>query len=196
VAGFLGVLRFLLPPIPSTAPHSSSIIRGWYNRPNNARHTKSVSPHPKKQKRKHSRSNFMSCTSFLYDIAVQNKELRAELVKPTFLKHKFPSKRSYTTMLYGSVVGTATAYGLDDRGVGVRVPVVKNFHFSISSRPDLGSIQPPVQWVQGALFSRGGGVKWQGRKVDHSTPTSAEIKKTWTYTSTTPYIFMAYCLIS
>jgi hypothetical protein len=33
-AGFLRVLRFPLPIlIPSTAPHSSSIIRGWYNGP-------------------------------------------------------------------------------------------------------------------------------------------------------------------
>jgi hypothetical protein len=33
-AGFLRVLRFPLPiPIPPTAPHSSSTIRGWYNMP-------------------------------------------------------------------------------------------------------------------------------------------------------------------
>jgi hypothetical protein len=32
--GFLRLLRFPLPIlIPPTAPHSSSIIRGWYNRP-------------------------------------------------------------------------------------------------------------------------------------------------------------------
>jgi hypothetical protein len=31
---------------------------------------------------------------------------------------------------------------------------VKNVHFSISSRPALGSTQPPIQWVPGAL-SRG-----------------------------------------
>jgi hypothetical protein len=40
--GFLRVLRFPLPIIP-TAPYSSSIIRGWYKRP-----VDSVSPHPKK----------------------------------------------------------------------------------------------------------------------------------------------------
>jgi hypothetical protein len=37
---------------------------------------------------------------------------------------------------------------------------VKNFHFSISSRPALGSTQPPIQWVPGAL-SRG----YSGRGV-------------------------------
>jgi hypothetical protein len=39
-AGFLRVLRFPLPfLIPPTALHSSSIIRGWYNRPNSGRRT-------------------------------------------------------------------------------------------------------------------------------------------------------------
>jgi hypothetical protein len=31
---------------------------------------------------------------------------------------------------------------------------VKNFHFSMLSRPALGSTQPPIHWVPGAL-SRG-----------------------------------------
>jgi hypothetical protein len=35
------------------------------------------------------------------------------------------------------------------------------------------------------------GVKRSGREADHSTPTSAEVKKTWVYTSTPPYAFMA-----
>jgi hypothetical protein len=30
-----------------------------------------------------------------------------------------------------------------------------------------------------------------GGKADHSYPTSAEAKKTWIYTSTPPYVFMA-----
>jgi hypothetical protein len=46
---FLRVLRFPLPVlIPPTAPHSSSIIRGWYNMPI----VDSVPPHPKKLKKK------------------------------------------------------------------------------------------------------------------------------------------------
>jgi hypothetical protein len=37
-------------------------------------------------------------------------------------------------MSRGSAVGIATGYGLDDRGVGLPIPVwVKNFHFSIST---------------------------------------------------------------
>jgi hypothetical protein len=46
-AGFLRVLRFSLPiPIPPTAPHSSSIIRGWYNRPASDQRTKWTQSHP------------------------------------------------------------------------------------------------------------------------------------------------------
>jgi hypothetical protein len=61
-----------------------------------------------------------------------------------------------------SSVGIATSYGLDDRGVGVRV---KNFHVSKSSRPALRSTQTPVQWAPRALSP---GVKRPGREVDHS----------------------------
>jgi hypothetical protein len=64
---------------------------------------------------------------------------------------------------------------------------VKNFHFSTLSRPALGPIQPPIQWVPGALSF---GVKWQEYEANHSPPTSAEVKKTLIYTSTTPYVFM------
>jgi hypothetical protein len=46
-AGFLRVLRFPLPIlIPSNAPHLSSIIRGWYNRPVIGRPSKWTQSHP------------------------------------------------------------------------------------------------------------------------------------------------------
>jgi hypothetical protein len=77
----------------------------------------------------------------------------------------------------GSTVGIGTGYGLND-------PSVKNFHFSISSRPALGSTQPPIQWVPGALSP---GARRQGREADQSPPTSAEVKKPWIYTSTFPH---------
>jgi hypothetical protein len=86
-----------------------------------------------------------------------------------------------------SVVGIATGYGLDDRGVGYRVPVESRI-FSASSRPALGPTQPPIQWVPGALSP---GVKRLEREADHSPPASAEVKKIWIYTSTPPYAFMA-----
>jgi hypothetical protein len=64
---------------------------------------------------------------------------------------------------------------------------VKNFLFSTLSRPALGSIQLPIQWVPGAISP---GVKRPGREADHSPPASAEVKKMWTYTSLPPYAFM------
>jgi hypothetical protein len=60
----------------------------------------------------------------------------------------------------------------------------KNFHFSMSSIPVLGSTQPPIQWVLGALSP---GVKRQGCEADNSPPTNAEVKKMWVSTSTPPY---------
>jgi hypothetical protein len=87
-----------------------------------------------------------------------------------------------------SSIGIATGYGLDGHAVGVPSPGEgKNFHLSMSSRPALGPTQP-IHCVPGAL-SRG--VGRQGYEADHSPPTSAKVKKTWVYTSTTPYDFMA-----
>jgi hypothetical protein len=81
-----------------------------------------------------------------------------------------------------SVVGIATGYGLE-----VRVPVGSRI-FPTSSRPALGPIQPPIQWVPRALSP---GVKRQGREAHHSYQTSAEVKNILIYTSTPPYAFMA-----
>jgi hypothetical protein len=51
--GFLRVLRFPLPVlIPLTAPYSSSIIRGWYNRPVSGRSTNWTQSHPTPKKLK------------------------------------------------------------------------------------------------------------------------------------------------
>jgi hypothetical protein len=73
-----------------------------------------------------------------------------------------------------NAVGIATAYGLGDQGVRVWVLVAARIFFA-SSRPVLGPIQPPFQWVLGALSP---GVKRPGREADHLPPTSAEVKKT------------------
>jgi hypothetical protein len=51
---------------------------------------------------------------------------------------------------------------------------------------------PPTQWVPGALSL---GVKRPGREADHSRPSSAEVKNTWSYTSTPQYFIMAWCLV-
>jgi len=45
----------------------------------------------------------------------------------------------------------------------------------------LGSIQSPIQWLPRVVSP---GVKRPGREVDHSPPSSAEFKDTWSCTST------------
>jgi hypothetical protein len=84
--------------------------------------------------------------------------------------------------------GIATGYGLDGRRVGVRVPVEVRFLFSLHVVQTGYGAQPPIQWVPGTLSP---GVKRPGREADHLPPTSAEVKNTWMYTSTPPYVFMA-----
>jgi hypothetical protein len=62
-------------------------------------------------------------------------------------------------------------YGLDGRGsITGRGKI---FHFSTASRPVLGSTQPPIQRVSGALSP---GVKRPGREAYNSLPFSAEVK--------------------
>jgi hypothetical protein len=62
-------------------------------------------------------------------------------------------------------------YGMDGQGLipgkGKIIP------FSSMSRQALGSTQPPIQWVQGALSL---GVKRPGHEDDHSPLFSAEVK--------------------
>jgi hypothetical protein len=55
-----------------------------------------------------------------------------------------------------NVNSIATGYRMDDQWAGVLVLIVKNFHFSISSRWALGTTQPPMQRVTGGgSFPRG-----------------------------------------
>jgi hypothetical protein len=56
----------------------------------------------------------------------------------------------------------------------------------------LGSAQALIQWLQGALAPE---VKRLRRKGDHSSPSSVEVKKAWSYNSTPPYVFMAWYLV-
>jgi hypothetical protein len=78
-----------------------------------------------------------------------------------------------------SVVGIATGSGLDDQSPGR----VENFFFATSSRPALGSTQPPIQWIPGTLSP---GLKRQGGDADHSPRALAEVRKTWVYACTLP----------
>jgi hypothetical protein len=76
--------------------------------------------------------------------------------------------------IYGMQPGESSrysdGYGLDYRGVGVRVPVgSRMFSSPSSSRPAVRTIHP----------SR---VKCPVCEAGNSLPTSAEVKKTWIYT--------------
>jgi hypothetical protein len=56
------------------------------------------------------------------------------------------------------------------------------FLFATASRLALRFTQTPNQWVPGFLPRR----KAPGHEADHSPPSSAEVKNTWSYTSTHP----------
>jgi hypothetical protein len=75
-------------------------------------------------------------------------------------------------------------------GVGVRVLVIQEFLFSVSSRLALGATQLSIQWVYwmrvGAFNLR---VKRSRRKTDHKPPITAEVLKTWIYTLTPIHLF-------
>jgi hypothetical protein len=79
---------------------------------------------------------------------------------------------NFSTNIYicgpGSVVGIATAYGLDGPGIESRW----GRDFPHLSRPALRPTKPPVQWVPG-LFR---GKVRPGRDADPSPPSSAEVK--------------------
>jgi hypothetical protein len=49
----------------------------------------------------------------------------------------------------GRALGTATGNKLDDRGVGLRVPVVRKVFTSLSVTPALGPTRSPFQWIRG-----------------------------------------------
>jgi len=56
----------------------------------------------------------------------------------------------------------------------------------------LGPTHPPIQWVSRSLSP---GVKWLGCEADDSPLTSAKVKNAWSYTSTSPYVYMVWCLV-
>jgi hypothetical protein len=88
-----------------------------------------------------------------------------------------------------SIVGIATSYGMDDPGVGVRVPVGARI-FPSPRRPHR-LCGPPNLVSNGYRGALSLAVKRLRCEADPSPPTSAEVKKMWIYTSTPPYAFMA-----
>jgi hypothetical protein len=90
----------------------------------------------------------------------------------------------------GQLSGIALGYGLDGRGFESQQSL-GIFLFAVSI-PVLRPTQPRTQWVSGTIFL---GVKRPGREADHSPPSSAEVKNTWSYTSVPQYAFMAWCSV-
>jgi hypothetical protein len=64
--------------------------------------------------------------------------------------------------------------------------------FATASRPSLEPTQPTVHLVPGVLSLR---AKRPNRETHHSRASSTEVKITWIYTSSPPYVFIAWCLV-
>jgi hypothetical protein len=93
-------------------------------------------------------------------------------------------KHNKSTQLRGSIISIVTVYGLD-RGVGFRVPVGSRI-FTSPYHPDWLWGPPNPSYPMGTGWALSQGVKRQGLEADHSPPTSAEVKKMWIYTATSP----------
>jgi hypothetical protein len=86
-----------------------------------------------------------------------------------------------------SVVGIVTGYELDDQGVRIRVLVGSGILTSPHHSFQLWG--PPTSYPMGT----GGSfpeIKHPGHETDHSHQTIADVKNTWMFTSTIPYLFM------
>jgi hypothetical protein len=90
-----------------------------------------------------------------------------------------------------SIVGIVTGYGAERlRGRSSSPGRVKNFLFSAPSTPALGSAQPPIYWVPGALSL---GVKRPRCEADHSPPVVLRSRKSG---SIHPLLYMTiFCVV-
>jgi hypothetical protein len=80
---------------------------------------------------------------------------------------------------------------LRPRGHCGRMLLYRSLVFPRTQIPNqTGSGAHPTSYTVGTGTSFPG-VKRPGREADHLPPTSAEVKKMWIYTSTSPYAFMA-----
>jgi hypothetical protein len=93
--------------------------------------------------------------------------------------NKMSTFKSLTAVSFSIGAGIAEWYKAELRAgrSGIRVPAEAG-NFCLYHRVPT---QPPIQWVPGTLFL---GVKRPDREVDHSPPSSAEVKNAWSYTST------------
>jgi hypothetical protein len=66
------------------------------------------------------------------------------------------------------------------------------FLFTTMFRPTLEAHLASYPVGSGGSFSE---LKWPGTRAEHLPASNAKIKNVWSYTSTPPYIFMAWCLV-
>jgi hypothetical protein len=104
---------------------------------------------------------------------------------PIYSEERGDRRLLYTYL--GRKLGKAIGYGLNDRGAGFRV--------SVGCCP-YRLWGPTTLLYDGYREALSSGVKRQKREADYLPSTSAEVKEMWIYTSTPPYSFMAYCLIT
>jgi hypothetical protein len=84
-----------------------------------------------------------------------------------FILYWFYFSNTHILSSWDNVVGIATSYGLDDQGVGVRVPVESRIHIVKT-----GSGVHPTSYPVGTRGSFSA-----GKAANHLPPTSAEVKK-------------------
>jgi hypothetical protein len=82
-------------------------------------------------------------------------------------------------------------YVLDDRGFESR-QWLRIFLFTTASRLALGPTQPPRQWIQRDLSLP---VKRPVHETDHSSPSNAEVKNAWSYTSAPTIRLDSWCSV-
>jgi hypothetical protein len=68
--------------------------------------------------------------------------------------------------------------------------------FSLHYRVQTGSGAQAGSYPNGYRRLLTLGLKRPGREAYHSPPSSAEVTNAWSYTSTVPYVFMAWCLVT
>jgi hypothetical protein len=86
----------------------------------------------------------------------------------------------------------ALGYGLDDRGFKSRKGL-GIFLFTTASRPALGSTQPPIQWVPGALSL---GCRGPGAKLTTHLHLAPRSRMRGAIPPLPQYDFMAWCSVN
>jgi hypothetical protein len=114
--------------------------------------------------------SFITCT-LDFDLGTRWRWIVSFMHRPLYSQRKsprYPLGRRMGGTHSGNIVLEWGVRGFSSRrGLGI-------FLFTTASRTALGSTQPPIQWVPGALSL---GVKRSGREADNSPPSSAEVKE-------------------